>query len=361
MTAQIKKRFLPVYFLFSFVFLISCTKQRTEDSAEKVGVVFSGGGAKGAYEIGVWKAFEEYGITKDIQVISGTSVGALNAALCVCTDSKTQEEIWRNEVGYFSFMRPDKKTLYSVGESLLSTAIESSGEDGVDFEEFGKNLLGKIGKGLLDYSLNDSHAEGLFDRKPLRKIIEKNVTLKKLNESGIDVYATALEKQSILIQYLSGENSFLYSFLLNEQINEKNVCDILLASSALPGIYQSQTLDKSVIEEGIALGESKEFVDGGFSQAGGENTPLAPLLKYKNLEKIFIVYLRHDPALRNFNDGESSAQIIHIVPSYDLGNMANGTVNFSSEKIYSLIELGYSDACKVLEENGYAKKIPARN
>jgi hypothetical protein len=41
--------------------------------------------------------------------------------------------------------------------------------------------------------------------------------------------------------------------------------------------------------------------------------------------------------------------------------MVNGTVNFSSEKIYSLIELGYSDACKVLEENGYAKKIPARN
>lgn len=44
-------------------------------------LVLSGGGAKGAYQVGVWKAMTELGIAKDICVISGTSVGGINAAL----------------------------------------------------------------------------------------------------------------------------------------------------------------------------------------------------------------------------------------------------------------------------------------
>jgi NTE family protein len=51
----------------------------------KIGLVFSGGGGKGAYEIGVWKAFKEYGIDKYVCAVSGTSVGALNAALFATT------------------------------------------------------------------------------------------------------------------------------------------------------------------------------------------------------------------------------------------------------------------------------------
>ena len=45
----------------------------------KTGLVFSGGGGKGAYQIGVWKALREYGIEADC--VAGTSVGALNGAL----------------------------------------------------------------------------------------------------------------------------------------------------------------------------------------------------------------------------------------------------------------------------------------
>ena len=42
-------------------------------------IVLSGGGSKGAYEIGVWKALRKLHIKYDI--VTGTSVGALNAAL----------------------------------------------------------------------------------------------------------------------------------------------------------------------------------------------------------------------------------------------------------------------------------------
>ena len=48
-------------------------------SAQKVGLVLSGGGAKGAAHIGVIKALEEYGIPVDF--VAGTSIGAIVGSL----------------------------------------------------------------------------------------------------------------------------------------------------------------------------------------------------------------------------------------------------------------------------------------
>ena len=42
-------------------------------------LVLSGGGSKGSYQIGVWKALKKLHIKFDI--VTGTSVGALNGAL----------------------------------------------------------------------------------------------------------------------------------------------------------------------------------------------------------------------------------------------------------------------------------------
>ena len=49
------------------------------DINKEYGLVLEGGGAKGAYQIGAWKALKEAGIR--IKGIAGTSVGALNGAL----------------------------------------------------------------------------------------------------------------------------------------------------------------------------------------------------------------------------------------------------------------------------------------
>ena len=59
-------------------------------------LVFSGGGAKGAYEIGVWKALIELGLSDKITAISGTSVGALNALLFGQGDYEIAEKTWDN-------------------------------------------------------------------------------------------------------------------------------------------------------------------------------------------------------------------------------------------------------------------------
>ena len=59
-----------------------------------LGLVLSGGGGKGAYQIGAWRALIELGWDSRIQAVSGASVGALNAALIGCTDYTQAEALW---------------------------------------------------------------------------------------------------------------------------------------------------------------------------------------------------------------------------------------------------------------------------
>src|SRR3990167_7073531 len=69
----------------------------SDDSESKptVALVLSGGGGKGAYQIGCWAALRDVGISK-FTVISGTSVGALNGALIAANDFDLARQIWEN-------------------------------------------------------------------------------------------------------------------------------------------------------------------------------------------------------------------------------------------------------------------------
>ena len=51
-------------------------------------LVLGGGGAKGSYQIGVWKALIDMDIAKDIKIITGTSIGSLNGAFVAQGDYK---------------------------------------------------------------------------------------------------------------------------------------------------------------------------------------------------------------------------------------------------------------------------------
>ncbi|MCD8185892.1 MAG: patatin-like phospholipase family protein, partial [Rikenellaceae bacterium] len=65
------KRLVILVFILSYVL--------STGKAQRVGVVFSGGGAKGLYHIGILKALEENDIP--IDYIAGTSMGAIVAGL----------------------------------------------------------------------------------------------------------------------------------------------------------------------------------------------------------------------------------------------------------------------------------------
>ena len=65
-------------------------------------LVLGGGGAHGAYQIGVWQALKEHNI--QFEIITGTSVGALNGALILQGDmekaiNQTSACVTRNGCG----------------------------------------------------------------------------------------------------------------------------------------------------------------------------------------------------------------------------------------------------------------------
>src|SRR5699024_11512775 len=64
------------------------------DTATKVcrGLVLAGGGARGSYQIGVWRALDELGWTAG--AVTGTSVGCLNGAMYVLGQYETARDMW---------------------------------------------------------------------------------------------------------------------------------------------------------------------------------------------------------------------------------------------------------------------------
>ena len=81
----------------------------------KKGVVLCGGGAKGAYQIGVWKALKK--LKFNPEVVTGTSVGALNGSLMVMDDFKKAYDTWMNI---------DMKQIFSFKSVDLSKAKNMS-------------------------------------------------------------------------------------------------------------------------------------------------------------------------------------------------------------------------------------------
>ena len=59
---------------------------------KKTALVLSGGGSRGAYEIGVWKGLKKLRIS--IDMAAGTSVGAINGAMVAQKALKQAEHLW---------------------------------------------------------------------------------------------------------------------------------------------------------------------------------------------------------------------------------------------------------------------------
>ncbi len=57
-------------------------------------IALCGGGTKGAYELGVWRAIQELDI--NYQIVTGTSIGAINGALMASRDYELAKELWNN-------------------------------------------------------------------------------------------------------------------------------------------------------------------------------------------------------------------------------------------------------------------------
>lgn len=278
------------------------------------GLVLGGGGGRGSYEIGVWKALEEYRDVLDIKAVSGSSVGALNAALYACGDLDKATQMWYDitndrilsnkdidEDNRNKWFESIKEKLTTIDNPVIQSAIECIGLDAV-------------AKGM-------RIKDGFFSREGLMDILENSPVLDGVSNSDMSCYATCLN-----VEGKPTPERFQLSGMEPEEIER-----ILLASSAIPVIFPMETIDKT------------KYYDGGFF-LGGDNVPIQPLYD-EGYRKFVVVHLDE-----RRSDRYDDAEMIHIYPSIPLGGAIDGMLDFSPEGVEKRINQGYDDAKAVLVE-----------
>lgn len=90
------------------------------------GLVLAGGGAKGSYQVGVWRALQELGWRPDI--ITGTSVGSLNGAMFVLDLYEVARDMWLTIDGNDVMTLPEERRL-NVLSDFLQDVVKGGGLD----------------------------------------------------------------------------------------------------------------------------------------------------------------------------------------------------------------------------------------
>lgn len=90
----------------------------------KIGLVLAGGGAKGAYHIGAWQAFCEAGIR--FSAFSGTSIGALNAAILSTTGGSEARNFWE-QLSIGTMAKFSKWTIPALVVAFMGHIQDSTG------------------------------------------------------------------------------------------------------------------------------------------------------------------------------------------------------------------------------------------
>lgn len=96
----------------------------------RIGIVFSGGFAKGAYEIGFCKAILEYIEMSNIKAVSGASIGAINAYGFINNRFEYLFDIWRNlefkSAKEFLVKSDKRKIIYNYIENMQAEVTEEN-------------------------------------------------------------------------------------------------------------------------------------------------------------------------------------------------------------------------------------------
>lgn len=96
----------------------------------RIGIVFSGGFAKGAYEIGFCKAILEYIEMNNIKAVSGASIGAINAYGFINNRFDYLFDIWRNlefkSAKEFLVKSDKRKVIYNYIENMQAEVTEEN-------------------------------------------------------------------------------------------------------------------------------------------------------------------------------------------------------------------------------------------
>jgi len=257
------------------------------------GLVLEGGGARGAYHVGAYKAIRELNI--EIGGIAGTSIGAINGAMMVQGDYELLEKIW---------LSVDSYELFDLDEKTVE-----------DLRHF--NLRNINFSYLLHQSKEILSNRGL-DTSRIRELFDYYIDEEKIRSSNIDF--------GIVTVNLTDKKPME---LMKEDIPEGKLIDFLISSANLPA-FRIEEMD------------GKKYLEGGFYN----NLPIDILANkgYKNIIAVrtLAIGIIRKAKIKDLN-------IIFIQPVESLGSML-GALDFNRERAEEYINLGYYDAMKVFKK-----------
>ena len=261
------------------------------DLSREYGIVLEGGGARGAYQVGAWRALREAGVK--IKGVSGTSVGALNGAMICMDELEKAEDIWAN-IDYSDVLDVDPKVI----ESLKTMHFRS-----INLTEMAAEMRRVVkGRGL--------------NIEPMKARMAEIIDEEKIRNSDCEFFATAFSVSDIK------EVNFNV-----RQAAEGTVKDILLASSYFPGFKNDKLFGKT-------------FMDGG----SVNNVPINVLTDrgYKDIIVVRIFGIGVDR--EKLFDIPEDVKIYRIEPRRNLG----GILEFEAERARKNMKLGYYDAMRMI-------------
>ena len=260
----------------------------------KLGLVLSGGGSKGAYEIGVYKALKK--LHKNIDIVTGTSIGAINGLFIVQKDLRGALKLWKN----ISF-----KTIYD--------------EDSFPIMEDEK--LSKI---YMQYAKSFIN-EGGLDIYKMKSLFDKSFKPYKFYNSNVD-YG--------LVTYNISQNKPVLK--IKEELPKENIKDYVLASASCYPAFKPYLIDGEM------------YIDGGYY----DNLPINLAIDLGATE-IIAVDLRAIGFKKNIK--KKAVDITYIVPRNKIGSF----LVFDKNQAKKSIKLGYNDTMKTfgkLEGNYFTFK-----
>lgn len=260
----------------------------------KLGLVLSGGGSKGAYEIGVYKALKK--LHKKVDIVTGTSIGAINGMFVAQKDLKGALKLWKN----ISF-----KTLY-------------------DEEEFPVLENEKLSKIYMQYAKGFINDGGL-DIYKMKDIFNKYFKPHKFFKSDID-YG--------LVTYNFTKNKPVLK--TKKDLNKDNIKDYILASASCYPAFKPYLINNEM------------YIDGGYY----DNLPINLAIELGATE-IIAVDLRAIGFKKNVKD--KTVDITYIAPNNKIGSF----LVFDKNQAKKSIKFGYNDTMKIfnkLEGNKFTFK-----
>ena len=271
----------------------------------KIGLCFTGGGARGAYQIGAAQALHDLGIYDNISAFSGTSIGAANVAVMTSTSIEQVRDIW-----------------FNIPEKPLKLT-------GPIIQRLKKEKLKTFDNGLYTMEIFNSIMIDVINHDELR---EKDVFI-TVSESG-DVTKNLFELfKSSYKHYIKKDSKVLYLPLKN--LNKEEQLNAVTASCSIPFIFPAVTSN------------NKKYYDGGVF----DNTPIRPLAEI-GCNEIIVIGISFFGLELLQAEKFPNIKIHQIKPKKKLG----GVLDFNSKHSKKIYDFGYQDTLEYFIKLGYSVK-----